>query len=572
MSDVHRTAGLRAAVLLAAACLSSSPAFADGCYFSRVESVAVSSDQRALMIRNGDETSLTLSTAYAGEAEDFAWVIPTPVPLSADGLRETGEKAEGIFRLLDTWTSPSVVKESGCFPAGTGVLTPDGLRPIETVEPGARVLSYDPATGLWVTAAVLERQSRQYGGDVVAIRLDTAFVRATGNHPFLVLRGAGLARRPAPEDVPPGEQNALPRGRWVAARDLRPGDMLADRSGQGALVTGVAAVREELPVYNLSAAGAHTYAVLGAGLVVHNKAGAERTDRVTVHARVITEHYEGDVLGALDGSALLAYLAANGYRVSPSARVVLDDYIRRGWSFVTLKLRPGAGRRSEGEFLPAITLRYGSPTFAFPLLISSVSTAGPARLTLYVIAESTVISSNLRTRPLRYNHEDLQASPDPAAYIRERISRTVGKRGRALAVMWNGRLPDSPQVAAAFTEAGLQPPSNPSLTRLETVVTPSAMSRDILLRLEPRPDEFSVQGGFRADWFLIGFAIMVAAALASVPVSAAFSVALGCLSFAGSLLVLPGALVVLLRGLRPDSSGTSGSEPGSPPASRSQSP
>jgi hypothetical protein len=272
-----------AAVFLAAASHLPLPAFADGCYFSR-ESVAASSDQRVLMIRNGDKTSLTLPTAYTDEAEDFAWVIPTPVPLSADGLR-----------------------------------------PVETGEPGTRVLSYDPVTGLWVTTAVLERQSRQHEEDVVAIRLETAVVRETGNHPFLVLQGADLARRPAPQDVPRGEQDALPRRRWLAARDLGPGDMLADRSGRGTHVTGVSAVREELPVHNLAVAGAHT--------------------------------------------------CAGDHRA----------------------LRGGRSRRPEAP-------------------------AGRR-------------SSNLRTRPIRYDRPELQASRDPAAYTRERISRTVGKKGRALAIM-----------------------------------------------------------------------------------------------------------------------------------------
>jgi hypothetical protein len=54
-------------------------ALADGGYFSR-RSIAVSADQRAIIIKNGNQISMTLSTGYTGEGDDFAWVIPTPVP------------------------------------------------------------------------------------------------------------------------------------------------------------------------------------------------------------------------------------------------------------------------------------------------------------------------------------------------------------------------------------------------------------------------------------------------------------------------------------------------------------
>ena len=68
-----------------------SQAFADGGYFSSSRSVAVSADQRAIVIKNGDEISMTFSTGYTGEGQDFCWIIPPPAP---PALRAGGESRE----------------------------------------------------------------------------------------------------------------------------------------------------------------------------------------------------------------------------------------------------------------------------------------------------------------------------------------------------------------------------------------------------------------------------------------------------------------------------------------------
>ncbi len=68
---------------------------ADGGYFSpkteSSQSVAVSADQRAIIIKNGDEISMTFSTGYTGEGEDFGRTIPTPVPSAIEDASETGK-------------------------------------------------------------------------------------------------------------------------------------------------------------------------------------------------------------------------------------------------------------------------------------------------------------------------------------------------------------------------------------------------------------------------------------------------------------------------------------------------
>jgi hypothetical protein len=53
---------------------------ADGGYVSKTEAVAISADQRAIIIKDCDEISMTFSTGYTGDGQEFGWIIPTPVP------------------------------------------------------------------------------------------------------------------------------------------------------------------------------------------------------------------------------------------------------------------------------------------------------------------------------------------------------------------------------------------------------------------------------------------------------------------------------------------------------------
>jgi hypothetical protein len=138
---------------------------ADGGYFSRTESIAISTDQRAIIIRNGNQISATFSTGYSGEGEDFGWLIPTPVPPDIEDVCESGENGEDAFQILDRLSAPvfsTGAGGGGCFPAGTDVLTAVGPRAIETVVPGMEVYACELATGEWAPKRVLNRLPRHY--------------------------------------------------------------------------------------------------------------------------------------------------------------------------------------------------------------------------------------------------------------------------------------------------------------------------------------------------------------------------------------------------------------------------
>ena len=136
-------------------------ACADGGYFNSRWSIALSADQRAIIIKNGNEISMTFSTGYTGEGEDFGWIIPTPVPPATLDVSESGKKGEISFEILDEYTAPEITYRGGggCFPDGTDVLTDCGPQAIEKVEAGTKVFSCDLATCEWILTKVRKRLS-----------------------------------------------------------------------------------------------------------------------------------------------------------------------------------------------------------------------------------------------------------------------------------------------------------------------------------------------------------------------------------------------------------------------------
>jgi hypothetical protein len=164
---------------------------------------------------------------------------------------------------------------SGCFLAGTPVLTQDGATSIEEVWPGTPVCSYDPSTGAWTQQEVMRTVSLPYSGDVVTIGTGGREIQVTGNHPFLVARGSGLDTRPLPAELSPSESTSPVSGRWVEARQLREGDTLLALDGQPCRIESVSTRRETTQVHYLAISGPHTYAVHTLGIVVHNGGSKE---------------------------------------------------------------------------------------------------------------------------------------------------------------------------------------------------------------------------------------------------------------------------------------------------------
>lgn len=155
-----------------------------------------------------------------------------------------------------------------CFVAGILVLTDDGSKPIEEIEVGDLVWSFNVETGEFELKEVVETFVHEYEGDFTVIVVDGQEIEATGNHPFLVLEGQGLESRPLVEELPffwVGDS-----ARWVEARHLVIGDLVLLGDGRTATVDAVAHYEGKALVYNFHVTDNHSYLVSASGVVVHN--------------------------------------------------------------------------------------------------------------------------------------------------------------------------------------------------------------------------------------------------------------------------------------------------------------
>jgi ankyrin repeat protein len=490
------------------------PATADGGYFSS-RSVAVSADQRAILVKNGNAISMTFSTGYTGEGEDFAWIIPTPVPPSIEDVIEAGGNGERAFKFLAEYTAPEIYTSSGCFPAGTEVLTTGGPRSIETVKPGTEVCAFDMKSEEWTIGSVLKQETYHYEGDMITIQLGQITIRATGNHPFYVVRGDRLASRPSPQQIPEKERRMAGPGRWVEARDLKEGDRLKTKNDADLNITGLSTRDHKSKVYHLEVERYHNFAVHRAGVLVHNgpkaeaKGQAEPASLVTVYGMLTLENYEVSILGTAAASSLMRWLQEHNYRVSPDAQAILEAYVEQNWAFVAVKLKPSEQRHYENEFLPPLTVRYQHMQLIFPLRISSVSTTDSAKITLYIIAESTVSSFNFPTMILDYEDQSNKWL-DPEKYLEASIQRTMGDENRGLAVTYRGevvRSADDQEIVDGLMKSPFPSDRKRYLTRLETRMNPASMTDDISFMLDPLPGEFRVRiqasGGWGSELILV---------------------------------------------------------------------
>jgi Fe-S cluster assembly protein SufB len=110
-----------------------------------------------------------------------------------------------------------VAAQYECLAQDSRVWTADrGLVPIKEIEPGDRVFALDETAGRFVVAPV--RAAAQTGTkQTYAVTVGTRTIRATENHPFLVLDDARQA----------GRQRARYRRMWRTVGELRPGDLVA---------------------------------------------------------------------------------------------------------------------------------------------------------------------------------------------------------------------------------------------------------------------------------------------------------------------------------------------------------
>jgi hypothetical protein len=142
-----------------------------------------------------------------------------------------------------------------CFVRGTPVTLSDGTtKPIEQVEPGDKVRSYETDRGEFVAGVVVKIITRD-----VTEYLSVDGILVTAEHPFWI----------------------VDRGEWAKAGELKRGDILLRDNGGFQIVKNIFHIRSEVEVFNMTVEGVHNY--FAGGVLVHNKAVGD-DDMDTPHA------------------------------------------------------------------------------------------------------------------------------------------------------------------------------------------------------------------------------------------------------------------------------------------------
>ena len=170
--------------------------------------------------------------AWWTDKKGYAFQAPPP-------LGQTAEKPT-LTQFVDPYPSPS----HSCFAAGTPVQTIDGLRPIEEIKVGDRLLTQDTTTGVLSYQPALT-VFHNPPAETLRIKIGGEDVVATGIHRFWKA-GQG----------------------WVMARELKAGDAIRKLGGT-ARVESVEPDKKQ-PVFNLEVARGTDFFVGQGGILVHD--------------------------------------------------------------------------------------------------------------------------------------------------------------------------------------------------------------------------------------------------------------------------------------------------------------
>jgi RHS repeat-associated protein len=233
----------------------------------------------------GIATSRALQTIEGEDGHELAMQNAGPKPQGppqpgAPAPNQPQDLSQAVIMGIGQWGPlAGAIIDAGnfanCFPAGTFVGTPQGLQPIETIEPGDEVWAYDLVASEWRACRVLRTFRRGYRGNSAFVTVADETIESTLLHPYWVVRGEELAGRPRREHLASVPEGAKTPGRWVDAGDLQIGDELLLRDGRIMPVEEVRHSPYHGEVFNFAVELLQCYAVGYNGLLVHNINGEE---------------------------------------------------------------------------------------------------------------------------------------------------------------------------------------------------------------------------------------------------------------------------------------------------------
>lgn len=170
---------------------------------------------------------------------------------------------------------------------------------------------------------------------------------------------------------------------------------------------------------------------------------------VTVLAEDVAGPYETAIVKSDDPAALSEWLASHEYKVPEVMAPVLADYVRDGFDFVAIRLRPGAGVRA---MQPVRIVTPGADA-RLPLRMVAAGSGAKVSLLLFVVAEG-------RYRPTSYpeGHIDFGALTWNQAASRSNLSElTQAALERGDGRSWITEYAGKPGVAGPSGQAGFMP-------------------------------------------------------------------------------------------------------------------
>ena len=178
----------------------------------------------------------------------------------ADGIFWGGVFAfisSGVNAIKSAGRTGSACAGSECFREGTLVATADGLKPIEDIEVGDKVLAYDQHTGKQAYKKVT-RLFRNKTDKWYHVNINEQDIDCTAGHPFYV---ADLET-------------------FVPAKDLKVGQSVLLADGTCAVIDGILIEELNTPetTYNFEVENFHTYYVSDDKVLVHNSCEVKNFD------------------------------------------------------------------------------------------------------------------------------------------------------------------------------------------------------------------------------------------------------------------------------------------------------
>jgi hypothetical protein len=230
---------------------------------------------------------------------------------------------------------------SNCFVAGTPIQTETGIRPIEEIKSGDKVLSWNEHTHQ-VEYKPVVRTFINHAGELLEITVEGEEkpIVTTLGHPFFVHRARDNT------STENGDE-----GDWILSKSLRVSDEVRLLSGRWVSILNIEKLEHEATVYNFEVADNHNYFVAGTGILVHNQsqlvegeAGrfADLSARGTVGDNLTPHHMPQAAMNftsRADGGALVMTQGEHALTRTFAGRGRILASAERGLPFRTLLMR-----------------------------------------------------------------------------------------------------------------------------------------------------------------------------------------------------------------------------------------